>query len=184
MPAIIRALSRRDTILLLLGAFSMHILTYLVHLDHPTITISSLSSFSSFPLSSHFPPSPHKNDDIQPWSKQAPPGTLAESVAHFPETSIISHAPGWTLYSNIYMANGTLFIVSSTPHNFPEPRYMVSTPLEALNTPENIAAREPTKQIMDIILPEEAWKYWGGNVHRGERNRVWSVEGNSVSIYI
>lgn len=78
------------------------------------------------------------------------------------------------------MANGTLFILSSSPKNFPPIRDMTSTGLVALNTPENIAAREPTKLDMDIITPEEAQSNWGGDVKRGEKNRVWSVEGNTV----
>jgi hypothetical protein len=43
-----------------------------------------------------------------------------------------------------------------------------------------MAAREPTKQNMDFITPDEARTYWGGDLKRGERNRVWSVEGNTV----
>lgn len=97
-----------------------------------------------------------------------------------PHTSIISHAPGWTLFRNLYMSNGTLYILSSN-RSFPEIRMMTSTALEAFNTPENIASREPTAQNMDFITPEEARKRWGGDIDRGEKNRVWSVEGNTVS---
>ncbi|KAF5375406.1 hypothetical protein D9615_007992 [Tricholomella constricta] len=93
-----------------------------------------------------------------------------------PLTSIISHAPGWTLFRNLYMSNGTLYILSSN-RSFPEIRLMTSTGLPAQNTPENIAAREPTTQNMDFITPEQARDRWGA----GEKHRVLSVEGNTAS---
>ena len=105
-------------------------------------------------------------------------------MTNLPETTILSHAPGWTIFKDIYMANGTLFILSSLPSDFPEIRQMASTPLIAQNTPENIAAREPTSQTMQFITPIEAKKRWGGDLDRGEGNRVWSVEGNTVSCVI
>ncbi|KZP34298.1 hypothetical protein FIBSPDRAFT_719926 [Athelia psychrophila] len=98
-----------------------------------------------------------------------------------PETTVVSHAPGWTLFKDVYMAGGTLFVVSSAPKStFPEARYMISNPLEALNTPENIAAREPSDSNICWLSPETAKSWWGGNVKFGERNRVWSVEGGTL----
>ncbi|KAG5645626.1 hypothetical protein DXG03_005617 [Asterophora parasitica] len=96
-----------------------------------------------------------------------------------PHTSIIAHAPGWTIFRNLYMSNGTLFILSNN-RSFPEIRMMTSTGLTAFNTPENIAAREPTAQNMDFITPEQARERWGGDTKRGERHRVLSVEGNTL----
>jgi hypothetical protein len=194
MPTFLRIMTRRDAILILLGAISMQIFTSLIPFDRPSINISTHSTFGSTPAPvDKIPPNPllglerepptttaHPIDEI-PLAKPAP--TPIGSAIRLPETSIVSHAPGWTLFRDIYMANGTLFILSSSPKNFPPIRDMTSTGLEALNTPENIAAREPTKLNMDIITPEEAQKYWGGDVKRGEKNRVWSVEGNTVSKY-
>lgn len=112
------------------------------------------------------------------------PSTIDIGLVHaLPETGIIAHAPGWTLFSNLYMSNGTLFILTSKPpSDFPEVRMMISPGLWAYNTPENIALREPTKSDMDFITPEAAQIRWGGNVNKGRRNRVWSVEGNTVSV--
>ncbi|KIM91997.1 hypothetical protein PILCRDRAFT_94163 [Piloderma croceum F 1598] len=183
-------MTRRDAILILLGAISMQIFSSLIPFERPSINISTHSTFGSNPAPiDKIPPNPLLGlereppattapiDEIPP-SKSAP--TPIGSAIHLPETSIVSHAPGWTLFRDIYMANGTLFILSSSPKNFPPIRDMTSTGLEALNTPENIAAREPTKLNMDIITPEEAQRYWGGDVKRGEKNRVWSVEGNTM----
>jgi hypothetical protein len=83
------------------------------------------------------------------------------------------------------MSNGTMFIVADEKgrQTFPEMRMITSTGLEAENTPENIAMREPTDENMRIITPQEAKARWVG-VARGGRgkveNRVWTVEGNTV----
>jgi hypothetical protein len=98
----------------------------------------------------------------------------------FPHTSITAHAPGWTLFRNLYMSNGTLYILTSRPDTFPEIRLMTSTGLPAENSAENIAAREPTKENMDFISPDDALERWGGDPDRGETNKVWTVEGNTV----
>jgi hypothetical protein len=58
---------------------------------------------------------------------------------------------------------------------------ITSTGLIALNTPENIAAREPTDQEMKVIGPEDAMFRWGGNIAKNERHRISSIEGNTVS---
>lgn len=75
------------------------------------------------------------------------------------------------------MANGTLLILTSSPSSFPDTRYMTSTGLAALNTPEDKALREPTPWNMDIVSPEEALQRWGNT---SSTRRVWSVEGNTV----
>jgi hypothetical protein len=195
MPSFIRAMSRRDAILILMGAVSMHIFSSIVPFQHPSINITTRHSFGN-PLPKdeilanplldleRVPPTivalPQAESPLERPHPQPPPTSIA-LAAHLPETSVISHAPGWTLFRDIYMANGTLFILSSSPSGFPPIRDMTSTGLEALNTPENIAAREPTKHEMDFISPDEARRYWGADVKRGGRNRVWTIEGNTVS---
>jgi len=104
-----------------------------------------------------------------------------------PPTQVLAHAPGWTLFRNLYMSNGTLFIVADEKQqqSLPEVRLMASTPLEAINSPENIAAREPTQWTMGVITPKEAEERWMMTEQKEKTmNRVWTVEGNTVSILI
>ncbi|PPR02525.1 hypothetical protein CVT24_001951 [Panaeolus cyanescens] len=98
-----------------------------------------------------------------------------------PRTKLLAHAPGWTLFKDLYMSNGTIFIVAdeSERMRFPEIRMMTSTGLEAENTPENIAAREPTTQDMSFISYREAVARWGAP-DKQSVNRVWTVEGNTM----
>ncbi|KAG7443807.1 uncharacterized protein BT62DRAFT_902099 [Guyanagaster necrorhizus] len=94
-----------------------------------------------------------------------------------PHTSIIHHAPGWTLFRNLYMSNGTLFLLSSN-RSFPEFRLITSSGLPSENTPGNVALREPTLQHMNYITPLEAQQRWGG----AARNRVSTVDGNTLLV--
>jgi len=77
----------------------------------------------------------------------------------------MKHAPGWTVFENLYMSNGTIYIVTDEPQDkWPERRLMTSTGLEAVNSPENIASREPTQWDLDWISVAEAQKRWGSRV--------------------
>jgi hypothetical protein len=101
-----------------------------------------------------------------------------------PLTEVLAHAPGWTLYRNLYMSNGTLLIVTDDKgrRRIPEIRMMVSTSMEATVQPENIAGREPTPYVMRVISPQDAKTRWTSMTGDAKNlNRVWTVEGNTVS---
>ncbi|SJL14395.1 uncharacterized protein ARMOST_17851 [Armillaria ostoyae] len=177
------AISRRDSILLVLGAALMHVLS-LVHLpDSNAVTINThLQHIKDAPL-----PPPIWREDRSPDNQvEMHPGeivtmtpepskalqTIHDNLQH---TFIVHHAPGWTLFRNLYMSDGTLFLLSSN-RSFPEFRLMTSSGLPAENTPENGALREPTSQHMNYITPSEAQQRWGG------QKRVWTVEGNTLLV--
>ncbi|TFY54992.1 hypothetical protein EVJ58_g8531 [Rhodofomes roseus] len=190
MGGLPRTRSLRDVVLILLGATSMHLASVFMGFNEPTGSIIVKTE-----VSSHFvedinntvvaPPAEDRETsrerDVQ---KVLDPGKDTVDVSfQLPETTILSHAPGWTVFQNIYMSNGTLYIVSSEPaSSFPHTRMMTSTGLAAENTPENIAAREPTARDMDFLTPAEARRRWGGNSDKADRNRVWSVGGNTVLV--
>ncbi|KAK0199276.1 hypothetical protein DFS33DRAFT_1267094 [Desarmillaria ectypa] len=182
------AFSLRDSVLLVLGASLMHLFT-IVHppylSDSNIITINThLERFQGQP-----PPHPIWRENISPDVQMATqPGEIATMTpessmplqtvhSDLPHTSIVHHAPGWTLFRNLYMSNGTLFLLSLN-RSFPEFRLMTSSGLPAEDTPENGALREPTLQHMNYITPSEAHQYWGG----GTKNRVWTVEGNTLLV--
>ena len=189
MP-LLRSLSRRDTTLILLGALCMHLFSTVFgssfQLSNSSIVINThLDQYHDRPNLEPLPPPPEPPvttpviDDPTPPTPEPVPVDLASTL---PETTIVSHAPGWTIFRNLYMADGTFYIVSSNPSSqFPGIRFITSVPMKAYNTPENIAAREPTNREMDFLTPEEAKSIWGGDLARGEKNRIWSVEGNTVS---
>ncbi|SJL08218.1 uncharacterized protein ARMOST_11581 [Armillaria ostoyae] len=174
--------SRRDSILLMLGALLTHFLTIIHHHSFSDTNID---------INTHVQ---HIHDVL--WREDASPelqivkqpdeiatdltpesSTPLQTIhGDLPHTSIVHHAPGWTLFRNLYMSNGTLFLLSSN-RSFPEFRLMISSGIHMVNTPENAALSEPTLQHMNYITPLEARKRWGGT-----KNRVWTVEGNTLLV--
>ncbi|KAJ7233719.1 hypothetical protein B0H12DRAFT_1143502 [Mycena haematopus] len=192
------ALSRRDAILILLGASIMHVFT--IFFPHDTVPPEILIDT----VREHFPPDPpppppevtryHTKTTtiIQATTTTATVTSLPSSgpasfspldlALEFPPTTLVAHAPGWTLYRNLFMSNGTFYILTDTQPDFPEIRLMASNPLTAYNNAENIAAREPTPYNMDFLSLAEAQRRWGGDVRNGQQNRVLSVDGNTVLV--
>ncbi|KIK51000.1 hypothetical protein GYMLUDRAFT_409790 [Collybiopsis luxurians FD-317 M1] len=220
-------LSRRDTVLLLLGASLMHLTSlFFSPLTSSSATESNLvinhhahipDSMNRVDLDPLPPPPDHAefgtgrldsgrldtgqdenryegvpvnhaldNDESLEASQAEVVEVEEEIPIHLaptlPHTTILHHTPGYTVFRNLYMSNGTLYILASADErgSLPEIRMMASTSLEADNSPENIAAREPTPYVMDIIDPEEAKNRWGGDVEKGVRNSVFTVTGNTV----
>jgi hypothetical protein len=168
-----RSFTKRDVFLVFFGASVMYIFNLIFYSAVPHID-GSFSNVKTAP------------DVTNSTTHQPAQLTLAiplSQMRDLPETTIISHAPGWTVFQNLYMSEGTIYVVSSHPRSyFPNIRFITSTGLQAENTPENILLREPTTKNMDYLSPAEAKRRWGGDIEAGERNRVWEVEGNTVSL--
>ncbi|QRV98017.1 transmembrane protein [Ceratobasidium sp. AG-Ba] len=95
-----------------------------------------------------------------------------------PETSILAHAPGWTIFDRLYMLNGTIYVVVSNTTEAPDRRMMTSSGYEVWNPPEEVAKREPTDKHMRIITPSEAAEIFGDdgtNEHIGTATNVQGV---------
>ena len=201
MHSLARSRLVRDVLLVFLGAVSMHFVTTLFHpFDdlNPTWTIES---YQQGEIVIDPPPyderigSGHRGDDNPMLNHDnengdkppsPPPSTAVTPVdvlTTIPETEIVQHAPGWTVFKNLYMSNGTFYVVSDKLRSeFPELLYILSVPIPALNTPENIQARLPTDQEMDFISTRDARWRWGP-VSLGEKNRIWPIAGNTVSAF-
>ncbi|KAF7795516.1 hypothetical protein EIP86_006678 [Pleurotus ostreatoroseus] len=181
-----RSRSVRDAVLVLLGATCMHIATTFLNsfqADPYTGDIIVNTEVHQFPADP--PPGPAPTPVPAPPKEKtliiAPPPTVDLSY-DFPETTMDSHAPGWTVFHNLYMSNGTLFVVTPRPaSDFPDIVYITSTGLAADISEENIRARLPTRENLDFITPEEARERWGPIASQPRsKNRVWNVSGNTM----
>ena len=182
-----RSISPRDAILILLGAASMHLISSFSPQVQESSSIifnthlTSQDSLHNIPppvpsvADAWHPPPPRKARPLPP----SPPTPTPNVGQEIPETELVSHAPGWTIFRNLYMADGTLFIVTSKPDSLPSIDFMTSTGLPALNTPDSIAERMPTFRDMSIITPQEAQQRWGGQ-STNELNNVFPIEGSTV----
>ncbi|KAK4683449.1 hypothetical protein P7C73_g6815, partial [Tremellales sp. Uapishka_1] len=83
-----------------------------------------------------------------------------------PRTEVMAHAPGWTIFDQAYLYNGTWFLVTDYPSSIPLLRLMTSTGGEIWNDEESIKGREPTAKDMRIIFPSEAKRLWGQSASR------------------
>lgn len=85
-------------------------------------------------------------------------------------TRILKHAPGWTIFENVYMANGTLFIVTDAARaSFPQLQMMIAKDVGADG---NYFRREPTEDTLSFVTPAQARERWS----RG----VWTLKGTTV----
>ncbi|KAI0035862.1 hypothetical protein K488DRAFT_30582, partial [Vararia minispora EC-137] len=96
-----------------------------------------------------------------------------------PPTLLHEHAPGWTIFENVYMANGTLYVVTDAPSDWPAIEYITSTGLPAENTPESKEQRMPTAHEIDFISPVEAQARWGDEESEDD-TRIFVVGGNTL----
>jgi hypothetical protein len=75
--------------------------------------------------------------------------SLMLQVRHSPgiSTPLLGHVlkiffcSGWTIFRNLYLFNGTWFIVTDEPSDFPLLRMMTSTGAEIWNDDESIKSR-------------------------------------------
>jgi hypothetical protein len=172
-----RNFSPRDIIYILLGAASFHLCSLFI----PHFPGFSSLNFNTY-LVPQEPSAPIVQDSWHPSQQLSPiPHLPTPNLEHeIPETELVGHAPGWTIFRNLYMADGTLFIVTSNPKSFPNIDLVTSTGLPASATPESIAERMPTDRDMAIITPQEAHRRWGG---QSNRNNVFPVGGSTVRLH-
>ncbi|KAG9024182.1 hypothetical protein FRB95_011966 [Tulasnella sp. JGI-2019a] len=95
-------------------------------------------------------------------------------LRRFPPTELIKHAPGFTILDNVYLYNGTLYIVRTDtfPNTFPEPRLMISNGAATGGSSSN---SEPTDTDMQIINATQAIHMFG--------ERAFRVQGTSFLSY-
>jgi hypothetical protein len=165
---LLRHVSRRDAALVLIGASCFFIFSTFASGSQQNHSII-INTHPQYPTA----PTAEKNGSPAPLVAPLDLGL----VPSFPETTVVAHAPGWTIFQNLYMSDGALLLLTSDPSKFPEHRLMTSTglPGNLTNDPQRI----PTAREMAFVTPEEARARWGGESFGG-RNRVRTVEGTTV----
>ncbi|KAI0795666.1 hypothetical protein C8Q75DRAFT_863418 [Abortiporus biennis] len=83
-----------------------------------------------------------------------------------PETKIIAHVPGWSIFDKLYFLNGTIYIVTDTPSLVPDRALITSSGVMIKNGPVAEAQRIPTDKDMRVIDTDEARKLFGEQAER------------------
>lgn len=131
--------TRRDVFIAILSAACIALLYRVGQVPEPSDTCAAppLSHVHQVPPP---PPPPTTTTTtvtvfhtLQPTASTASPPSVSPSLQRkekplMPSTKVMGHAPGWTLFENLYMSNGTLLIISdASESSFPERRFMTST---------------------------------------------------------
>ena len=175
----------------------MHFVTTLFHPFNDLSPMWTLQSYHQEEIIIDPPPcdeDPNRNEPVFDYDRvkgdkaaSSPPSTAVtpfDVSKTILETEILQHAPGWTIFKNLYMSNGTFYVVSDKPRSeFPELLYILSVAIRAENTPENIEARLPTDQEMAFITTKDAQWRWG-RTRPSQKNRIWTIAGNTVCNFL
>lgn len=85
-------------------------------------------------------------------------------VVFFPARFITDPSiEGWTIFDNLFLLNGTVFVVSDDPESVPDRKTITSTGIEVKNGPDAVAARLPTDREFRVITVDEAQELFGSS---------------------
>ncbi|KZT10556.1 uncharacterized protein LAESUDRAFT_711704 [Laetiporus sulphureus 93-53] len=91
---------------------------------------------------------------------------LRWGLGQVPETKVVVHVPGWTIFDRLYMLNGTIYVVSDHPETIPDRRRIISTASFIYNGPAAEAQRIPTDKELRIVSTNEARELFGEDAER------------------
>ncbi|KAI0938832.1 hypothetical protein AcW1_001531 [Taiwanofungus camphoratus] len=120
----------------------------------------------------HYPQSDEDSVDVlaptleSQYTLQALNKPLSWGLGQVPQTKIVVHVPGWTIFDRLYILNGTAYVVSDHPETIPDRSLMTSTALFIENGPVAEAARMPTDKEMRIISTNQARLLFGEDAER------------------
>ncbi|KIJ65844.1 hypothetical protein HYDPIDRAFT_27072 [Hydnomerulius pinastri MD-312] len=83
------------------------------------------------------------------------------SSKRVPTTNIVSHVPGWTIFDNLFVLNGTVYIVTDEPDKVPSLETMTSTAVKIDNGAVAVASRLPTDREIRVVSTDEARVLFG-----------------------
>lgn len=86
---------------------------------------------------------------------------LRWSTLPVPQTRIVSHVPGWTIFDRLYIMKGVLYIVSDEPRTVPDIRFIYSKGIFTEPGPEAAETRIPSDEDIRIVSSSEAKKLFG-----------------------
>jgi len=81
-----------------------------------------------------------------------------------PETTIIAHAPGWTIFDKLYIFNGVVYIVTDDLSTIPEIQFIYSKGIFILPGKANELLRLPTEEDIRVISPSQAKQLFGSGI--------------------
>lgn len=81
---------------------------------------------------------------------------------------------GWTIFDNLFVLNGTVFVVTDFPSSIPDRLTITSTAVDIFNGEDAVNSRTPGDREMQIISTSQAQRLFGSSAE--------SIDGVTVSI--
>ena len=78
-----------------------------------------------------------------------------------PDTVVVAHVLGWTMFDRLYALNGMLYVVTDDPVSVPDRSLMISKVLRIANGPVEAAKRLPTDKELRVISTASAKTLFG-----------------------
>ncbi|KAF9454843.1 hypothetical protein P691DRAFT_716768 [Macrolepiota fuliginosa MF-IS2] len=138
--------TRREFILVFFLLVALLFLNHGQPPRHPIFTKDSLSN-SSHTLQTELPT---RIQTRLSWGK--------DSV---PQTKLVAHVPGWTVFDRLYILNGIVYIVADDLTSLPDVSFVLSKGIFIEPGQEAEETRLPTDNDIRIISTEEARKLFG-----------------------
>ena len=144
----------------------------LSHNDAPSIS-DSLPKFVTDTITTSSPAprvhNPHKVETRLSWSS-APPETAI--LSHVPGMFRVASycftpylCPGWTIIDKLYIFQGIVYVVSDSPSNVPDIRFLYSKALNIEEGKEAEDSRLPDASDIQVISTKQAAKLFGTGAH-------------------
>jgi hypothetical protein len=102
-----------------------------------------------------------------------------------PYALLADQAPiGWTIFDNLFVLNGTPYVVTDYPASVPDIIYMTSNGLAIYSGPEAAKSRLPSDRDLRVISTTQAQSLFGSSAesidgitvsHKGNLDFYWSA---------
>ncbi|RDB17977.1 hypothetical protein Hypma_000815 [Hypsizygus marmoreus] len=93
-------------------------------------------------------------------------GRLSWGSSPVPQTKVLAHVPGWTIFDKLYIFKGIVYIVTNEPSRVPDISHMYSKGLFIQNGKEAEQSRLPTDEDIRVISTKEAKTLFGRGANR------------------
>ena len=146
----------REIVLLLV------LLTFLL-----VITSNFASSLESNQPSYPFLQPPSNTDNNSTFANNITESNRLETVLSWkewekvPDTVVVAHVPGWTIFDRLYVLNSTFYVVTDHPASIPDRKFMISTAVRILTGPIEAAKRIATDKELQVISTADAKTLFG-----------------------
>ncbi|KAF8073639.1 hypothetical protein FPV67DRAFT_1478736 [Lyophyllum atratum] len=105
------------------------------------------------------------SNNLHPGNTQISDAHLSWGSSPVPQTKVLAHVPGWTIFDRLYIFKGVVYIVSDEPSKLPNITHIYSKGLFIENGEEAVASRRPTDEDIRVINTKEAKAMFGTGAH-------------------